>query len=105
MPMPQLTIFPDEGEAQLEALPFVAVSVPWPQAVQQLRRDRGDGGVDMDRGQHTVPLAQEPVEHQQAKWWTGWIGIDHDVSQSTKVLCGLIQRQCNVKWPEHLKTW
>lgn len=61
------TIFPYEGEAQLEHLACIAVSVAWAEAGQKLWRHAADGRVDVDGGQDPVALTQQAVEHQQGQ--------------------------------------
>lgn len=61
------TIFPYEGEAQLEHLACIAVSVARAEAGQKLWRHAADGRVDVDGGQDPVALTQQAVEHQQGQ--------------------------------------
>lgn len=81
-----LTIFPYEGEAQLEELAGVAVRMAWTEAGQKLRGHIGHRGVDVDGGEHPILLTQQAMEHQQGQGWLCRVGIYDDVTESTKVL-------------------
>lgn len=81
-----LTIFPYEGEAQLEHLAGIAVCMAWTEAGQEPLWHVGNWGVDVDGGEHPKALTQQAVEHQQGHGWLCRVGVYDDVTESTEVL-------------------
>lgn len=81
-----LTIFPNEGKAQLEHVACIAVRMARAKAGHELWRDAGDGRVDVDRGEHPVVLTQKAVQHQQEQGRVCWVGIHYNVTEGAQVL-------------------
>lgn len=80
------TVFPNEGEAQLEHVACIAVRMAWAKAGLELWRDAGDRRVDMDRGEHPVVLTQKAVQHQQGQGGLCRVGIHYNVTEGAQVL-------------------
>lgn len=95
-----LTIFPYEGEAQLEHLACIAVRVARAEAGQELWRHAGNGRVDVDGGEYPVALGQQAVEHQQGQGGLCRVGVYDDVTESSEVL--VTQKRRTNKVLQHL---
>lgn len=70
----------------MEHLAGIAVYMAWTEAGHKLWRHTGNGGVDMDGGEHPVALTQQAVKHQQGEGWLCRAGVYHNVTESTEVL-------------------
>lgn len=81
-----LTIFPNEGKAQLEHVACIAVGMTWTEAGHELWRDAGDRRVDVDSGEHPVALTQKAVQHKQGQGRVCRVGIHYNVTKGTQVL-------------------
>lgn len=80
------TLFPYEGEAQLEQMAGVAVWMAGAEAGQEQWRHAANWGVDVDCGEHLVVLTQQAVENQQGDGGPRRVGIYDDVTEGTKIL-------------------
>lgn len=82
----RLTIFPNEGKAQLEHVASIAVWMARTEAGHKLWWDAGDRRVDVDRGKHPVALAQQAVQHKQGQGWVCRVGVHDNVTEGTQTL-------------------
>lgn len=63
-----------------------AVHMVWTETGQELWWHTGNGGVNMDGGEHLIALTQQTVEHQQGQRSLCRVGIYDNVTESTMVL-------------------
>lgn len=81
-----LTIFPNEGKAQLEHVACIAVWMACTEAGHKLWWDAGGRRVDVDSRKHPVALTQQAVQHEQGHGWVCRVGIHYNVTEGTQIL-------------------